>query len=99
MKYVNGFTINATGTECFVTYLQTRPQGQSKTTEEVETIIMSEQIKKFLDEIISLKEEIRKREIAIEALQDLCEHEWELLGNTSHDDVYQCIHCKKTENV
>lgn len=43
MKYVNGFTINATGTECFVTYLQTRPQGQSKTTEEVETIIMSEQ--------------------------------------------------------
>lgn len=43
MKYVNGFTINATGTECFVTYLQTRPQGQSKTTEEVETVIMSEQ--------------------------------------------------------
>ena len=43
MKYVNGFTINATGTECFVTYLQTRPQGQSKTTEEVETVVMSEQ--------------------------------------------------------
>ena len=43
MKYVNGFTINATGAECFITYLQTRPQGQSKTTEEVETVVMSEQ--------------------------------------------------------
>jgi hypothetical protein len=43
MKYVNGFTINATGSECFISYLQTRPQGQSKTTEEVETVVMSEQ--------------------------------------------------------
>ncbi|HCU07829.1 MAG TPA: hypothetical protein DF480_02470 [Clostridiales bacterium] len=43
MKYVNGFTINATGSECFVTYLQTRPQGQAKVTEEVETVVMSEQ--------------------------------------------------------
>ncbi len=43
MKYVNGFTINATGNECFISYLQTRPQGQAKTTEEVETVVMSEQ--------------------------------------------------------
>ncbi|HPF19551.1 MAG: hypothetical protein QM215_06965 [Bacillota bacterium] len=43
MKYVNGFTINATGSECFITYLQTRPQGQAKTTEEMETVVMSEQ--------------------------------------------------------
>ena len=43
MKYVNGFTINATGSECFITYLQTRPQGQAKPTEEMETVVMSEQ--------------------------------------------------------
>jgi hypothetical protein len=43
MKYANGFTINATGSECFITYLQTRPQGQAKTTEETETVVMSEQ--------------------------------------------------------
>ena len=42
MKYSNGFTINATGAECFITFLANRPQGQTKTTEEVETIIMSE---------------------------------------------------------
>ncbi len=42
MKYANGFTINATGAECFITFLANRPQGQTKTTEEVETVIMSE---------------------------------------------------------
>lgn len=44
MKYGNGFTINATGTECFITFLQTRPNGDTKQTEEVETIVMSEQM-------------------------------------------------------
>jgi len=43
MKYTNGFTINATGAECFITFLANRPQGQTKTAEEVETVIMSEQ--------------------------------------------------------
>lgn len=43
MKYSNGFTINATGAECFITFLANRPQGQTKTTEEIETVIMSEQ--------------------------------------------------------
>ncbi|MBR0209671.1 MAG: hypothetical protein IJQ41_02910 [Firmicutes bacterium] len=44
MKYSNGFTINATGHECFLTFLQTRPNGESKQTEEVETIVMTEQM-------------------------------------------------------
>ena len=44
MKYSNGFTINATGHECFLTFLQTRPNGETKQTEEVETIVMTEQM-------------------------------------------------------
>ena len=44
MKYANGFTINATGMECFITFVANRPQGQTKTTEEVETIVMTEQM-------------------------------------------------------
>ena len=44
MKYSNGYTINATGHECFLTFLQTRPNGETKQTEEVETIVMTEQM-------------------------------------------------------
>ena len=44
MKYSNGFTINATGHECFLTFLQTRPNGETTQTEEVETIVMTEQM-------------------------------------------------------
>ena len=44
MKYANGFPINATGLECFLTFLQTRPNGETKQTEEVETIVMTEQM-------------------------------------------------------
>ena len=44
MIYSNGFTINATGHECFLTFLQTRPNGETKQTEEVETIVMTEQM-------------------------------------------------------
>ena len=44
MKYANGFTINATGHECVLTFLQTRPNGETKQTEEVETIVMTEQM-------------------------------------------------------
>lgn len=43
MKYTNGFTINAAGNECFITFLQNRPNGKEKLTEELETIVMSEQ--------------------------------------------------------
>ncbi len=49
MKYTNGFTINATGNECFLTFLQTRPAGnEAKTTEEIENIVMSEQVARQL---------------------------------------------------
>ena len=48
MLYTNGFTINAAGNECFITWLQNRPQGQTKITEEVETIVMNEQMARQL---------------------------------------------------
>ena len=53
MTYTNGFTINAAGNECFITFLQTRPNGQSKTTEEVETVVMTEQLARQLIHALS----------------------------------------------
>lgn len=48
MKYTNGFTINATGNECFITFLQNRPQNNTKVTEEIETVVMNEQMARQL---------------------------------------------------
>ena len=48
MIYANGFTINATGNECFITWLQNRPQNKTKVTEEVETLVMNEQMARQL---------------------------------------------------
>ena len=42
MKYVNAFNINVTGTECFITFLQNLPKGESVVTEETDGIVMSE---------------------------------------------------------
>ena len=42
MKYVNGFNINVTGNECFITLLQNIPKGETKVTEEVEGLVMNE---------------------------------------------------------
>ena len=53
MTYTNGFTINAAGNECFITFLQTRPNGQSKNTEEVETVVMTEQLARQLIHALS----------------------------------------------
>lgn len=58
---------------------------------------MKKQIEKWMEEVESLKDEIQKREKAIEAAQDLCDHEFEIIGNTSHADIYQCAKCLKQE--
>ncbi len=44
MKYVNGFSINAVGAECFITLLQSHPKPGSneRVYEEVDTLVMSE---------------------------------------------------------
>ena len=48
MTYTNGFSINATGSECFITFLQNRPQNNTKVVEEVETVVMNEQMARQL---------------------------------------------------
>lgn len=53
MKYVNGFNINVTGNECFVTFVQNIPKGEAKVTEEVENIIMSERTARQLISALS----------------------------------------------
>ena len=44
MEYVNGFTINSYGGECFITLYQTRPSGKQgeNISKEVDTLVMSE---------------------------------------------------------
>ncbi len=43
MKYVNGFQINMTGSECFITFVVSHPDGKGgKLTEDVETLVMNE---------------------------------------------------------
>ncbi len=59
MKYTNGFSINATGNECFISFLQTRPNGnEAKVTEEVEALVMSEQMARQL--IVALSKVYQK---------------------------------------
>ena len=44
MEYVNGFTINSYGGECFITLYQTRPSGKQEEniSKELDTLVMSE---------------------------------------------------------
>ncbi len=43
MIYTNGFKINAAGGECFITLVQNRPEGETKISSEVDTVVMTEQ--------------------------------------------------------
>lgn len=43
MTYTNGFTINALGNECFITFLQNKPDKEKRVSTELETIVMNEQ--------------------------------------------------------
>ena len=43
MTYTNGFTINAIGSECFITFLQNKPDKDKRISNEAETIVMNEQ--------------------------------------------------------
>lgn len=76
MIYTNGFTINAAGNECFITFLQTRPNGQAKTTEEVETVIMIEQCARqlinALAQVYNKVDSDRKAKKAIDVTDTVC---------------------------
>jgi len=47
-KYSNGFSVNVVGKECFLTFVQNIPQGESKITEEIENIVMPENVARNL---------------------------------------------------
>ena len=42
--------------------------------------------------------ELMKINKAIEALRDLCDHDWQNDGHDSHKDHYKCSICEKTES-
>ena len=54
---------------------------------------MKTAIKELLEKRVALNKEISKVEKAIEALQDLCVHEYLYEGHTSHEDYEVCKHC------
>ena len=76
MKYTNGFTINAAGNECFITLLQTRPNGEKKLTEEVDTIVMSEQCARqlmvALAQVYNKVDADRKSQKNVDVKQTVC---------------------------
>ncbi len=61
MEYVNGFSLNSYGGECFITLYQTRPSGKQgeNISREVETLVMSEAcVRKLYRSIKELYEKI-----------------------------------------
>ena len=76
MKYTNGFTINAAGNECFITFLQTRPDGNTKKTEEVETLVMTEQCARqlivALTQVYNKVDSDRKTQKPIDVKKTVC---------------------------
>ncbi len=76
MKYTNGFTINAAGNECFITFLQNRPNGKEKLSEELETIVMSEkcarQMLVALAQVYSKVDSDRKSQKNVDVKETVC---------------------------
>ena len=76
MKYTNGFTINAAGNECFISFLQTRPDGKSKTTETVETMVMTEacarQLIVALTQVYNKVDQDRKSSKSVDVNHTVC---------------------------
>jgi hypothetical protein len=46
----------------------------------------------------TLRDEMNKVQGAINALQNICEHDWDCVGHDSHKDHYICKICGATEN-
>ena len=40
-----------------------------------------------------VNEELQRLETAKKALQDICDHTFQHVGNDSHYDYFECIHC------
>lgn len=55
-----------------------------------------------IKEILKKKSEAQavlvKCDTAIEAMQQLCEHDWECLGHSHNDNMYECTKCGKTDS-
>jgi len=61
-------------------------------------MITIETMKPLLSQRTKLRWELKKVDTAINALQEICEHEWISDGHDSHKDHYICSICKKTES-
>lgn len=54
-------------------------------------------IQEILSKREDLKVEIDKYDKLINAYRDVCNHNWEYEGHTSHADIYKCTICKDTK--
>ncbi|WP_346237747.1 hypothetical protein ABDK00_001555 [Niabella insulamsoli] len=54
---------------------------------------MNEQVKKMEAEKAMLQERINKLNTAIQALQEVCDHNYLYQGHDSHYEYYECTDC------
>jgi ubiquinone biosynthesis protein COQ9 len=56
---------------------------------------MDATIKEILEKKKAAQTIVKNCNDAIEALQQLCEHDWMYLGHSHNDNEYQCTKCNK----
>jgi hypothetical protein len=49
--------------------------------------------KRLMDKIRALKAETQKHQAALDALRELCPHDWKYEGHGHNDDLYICNIC------
>lgn len=60
---------------------------------------MKETIDKLVEEREKLLERVKKIDKAIDAFQEICEHDYEFDSNDSHKDYYKCNICRSQYSV
>jgi hypothetical protein len=54
---------------------------------------MKTAIKELMEKRKKLNEDLDKVDKALKALRELCEHQWQYDGHTSHEDYEVCTNC------
>lgn len=54
---------------------------------------MDAHIKEIQEKLRSANAKVKKYQLALEALQDICKHKWNYDGHGHNDDHYTCSKC------
>lgn len=58
---------------------------------------LKEVVKRMRDEKATLQKRLKALDGAIEAVREICTHEWMGCGHDSHHNYVECVHCGKEE--